>query len=353
MTDQAELFAPDTLGLSPRVAEARREQEITRAEARTDDNWEEFEGAEVPPLLPEVDGEQSDALAAIDGFLAGSRQSFCLHGLAGTGKTTVLARLARQQNNATLIAPTGKAASVLARKTGLPVLTMHKLLCTPEEDLEGNLIGWKRRWPSGALAGQIALVDEASMVGADLADDLLDTGIRIVAAGDPGQLPPVQQVPFFTHPNFMLQQIRRQAAGSPIIRQAHRVRSGLPYAGDGEAFRVIDRREAVTRIGWANVVLCWRNDTRHRMNRFIRERLGGYPYFAWPEPGEPLLHLQHLQHLSLRERAHKGELWRGPAPMCISQSFRATLQALQVWQRCLANPSRRRSFPERPRGPLG
>ena len=85
MTDQAEFFAPDTLGLSPRELEARARREEW-AEAR-------FEAADVPPL-PELDGEQSEALAAITGFLAGPRQSFCLHGLAGTGKLGDLAGFA-------------------------------------------------------------------------------------------------------------------------------------------------------------------------------------------------------------------------------------------------------------------
>ena len=89
----------------------------------------------------------------------------------------------------------------------------------------------------------------------------------------------------------MLQDIRRQAAGSPIIRQAHAVRAGNSYASDGEAFQVIDRRAAADRIDWADIVLCWRNETRRRMNAFMRRRRGIEPA-APPQPGEPVMCLQ-------------------------------------------------------------
>jgi exodeoxyribonuclease-5 len=244
------------------------------------------------PTLPALEGEQVTALAALERFLAGNRQCFLMQGLAGTGKTTVLASLARRRHNASLLAPTGKAASVLARKTGSPATTLHKLLYRPETDLQGNLIGFRRRFEPGQLADEIALIDEASMIGTGLAADLLATGIRIIASGDPGQLPPVEEAPYFTAADFTLYDIRRQAAGSPIIRQAHAVRHGQSYQNDGEAFRVIDRREAARRIDEFDAVLCWRNTTRHRLNEFIRHRRHGYSGIAMPMPGEPIMCLE-------------------------------------------------------------
>jgi exodeoxyribonuclease-5 len=162
------------------------------------------------------------------------------------------------------------------------------LLYIPKVDSNENLIGWEPRCSAGDLAGWLVIADEASMISTNLARDLLATGARVIAAGDPGQLPPVEQAPFFTEPDFVLQDIRRQAAGSPIIRQAHAVRGGNDYASDGEAFQVIDSRAAVDRIDWADIVLCWRNETRHRMNVFIRRRRGIDPA-AQPQPGEPLM----------------------------------------------------------------
>lgn len=296
MSEQAELFRGDTpLGLSPRAEEerAKRKQERASAEEMA---WvlasEPYRQRKpVLPSLPALEGEQLEALAAIDTFLKGPEQYFCLQGLAGTGKTTLLAVLARRLNDAALVAPTGKASAVLARKTGLQTSTLHKLLYMPKVDDNGFLVGFAKQWEQGGLEGRVALVDEASMVGLDLANDLLETGVRVVASGDPGQLPPVEEKPFFTTADFTLRQIRRQSAGSPIIRQAHRVREGLDYASDGEPFQVINRREAVARLDWADVVLCWRNDTRHRLNAYMRSRRG-IPASAPPQPGEPVMCLR-------------------------------------------------------------
>jgi hypothetical protein len=63
-------------------------------------------------------GEQLSAVAAIEEAI-GRGTRFALHGLAGTGKTTVAAHLARSQRGARLCAYTGKAASALRTKTGL------------------------------------------------------------------------------------------------------------------------------------------------------------------------------------------------------------------------------------------
>jgi len=244
-----------------------------------------------PPPRPaiELDGEQLEAREAISDFLHGSRQHFSLQGLAGTGKTSLLASLARElTDEAWLLAPTGKAASVLSRKTGAPASTLHKLLYAAVE-VEGRVTFTKTREP-GSLAGQLALVDEASMVDEPLARDLLETGVRVIASGDPGQLPPVNAPAFFRTPDFTLTQVRRQAEGSAIIRQAHRIRDGLDYVTDGDAFQVITRRAAPD-LDWADVVLCWRNDTRLRMNRFMRERRGIAPD-ASPQAGEPVICLQ-------------------------------------------------------------
>jgi hypothetical protein len=244
------------------------------------------------PALPELDGEQLAAADAVRAFLAASEgpRYFTVHGLAGTGKTVLLATLVRELPGATLAAPTGKAAAVLARKAGWPASTLHRLLYAPQETADGRLRFVKLREP-GALAGSVALVDEASMINAELANDLLETGLRIVAFGDPGQLPPVNGEQFFGAADVTLTQIRRQAADSGIIRQAHAVRAGLPYADDGDAFRIVARADIPAAIDSADIVLCWTNALRHRINRYIRERRG-IPAAALPRAGEPLICLE-------------------------------------------------------------
>jgi exodeoxyribonuclease V len=235
------------------------------------------------------------------------RRYFCLHGLAGTGKTTVLAALAREAMGGDrnhkdgtipstaetpagfLLAPTGKAGAVLARKTGLPVSTLHKCLYMPEETPDGGVRFHKAVHP-GELDGCIALVDEASMIDHTLAADLLETGLRVIACGDPGQLPPVRGEQFFSQADFVLTEVRRQARDSGIIRQAHAVRRRLPYTDDGDAFRIVDRRDTAA-LDSVDIVLCWKNETRHRLNRFIRSRRGIFGQVQ-PLAGEPLICLE-------------------------------------------------------------
>ena len=57
------------------------------------------------PPLPALEGEQIAALAELERFLASDRQCFLMQGLAGTGKTTVLAHLARRLGGRVLGSP--------------------------------------------------------------------------------------------------------------------------------------------------------------------------------------------------------------------------------------------------------
>ena len=85
----------------------------------------------LPPLIADVSltAEQEAAMSAIDEFMADRRrQLFTLHGLAGTGKTTLLAHIARQYRHDALCCLTGKAASVIREKTGLDARYYTRLL---------------------------------------------------------------------------------------------------------------------------------------------------------------------------------------------------------------------------------
>jgi hypothetical protein len=155
-----------------------------------------------------------------------------------------------------------------------------------------------RRHQSFSVNG--ALVHNCSMLGKKMAADVLRTGVKLVAVGDPGQLPPVEGLAFFTEAvfrrSFTLTEIHRQALENPIIRQAHRVRQGLGYEADGEAVRVIDRVSSEELIA-ADVVLVGRRRTRMRMNAERRRILG----FNNPLPRlfEPLICLRNLSKYGL------------------------------------------------------
>jgi exodeoxyribonuclease V len=241
--------------------------------------------------------EQERIAARVDEFMADPhRQIFLVHGLAGTGKTTLLAHTALQYDHATLCTLTGKAASILRRKTGLPAQTIHSffynLIEVSKDKVGRQVLKFEPAHSRGQLARKLVLVDEVSMLNEELARDLLRTDAKIIATGDPGQLPPVKGQPFFNNPDFVLTEIHRQALNSPIIRQAHRVRSEQPYQSDGPEFRV-DSDGTDDDLLNAEVVLCWTNRTRHALNDKCR-RLRGY-WQSHPQVGEPLMCLKNVK----------------------------------------------------------
>lgn len=245
--------------------------------------------------------DQERALNRIRAFVNDGRDGGCLvmHGLAGTGKTTVLAAVAREYPGAILGAYTGKAASVLARRVDLDVKTLHSILYY-FRGLRDDEWDPDRKVPTFEAKGhritQLVMLDEGSMLGRRVAEDVLATGAKIVVAGDPGQLPPVGDVQYFTRADVTLSEIHRQALDSPIIRQAHAVRRGERYRADGDAFRVVERASEDDVVN-VDAMLCWRNRTRVMMNFKKRLYLGleGRP----PQRGEPLLCLKNNHKLGV------------------------------------------------------
>jgi ATP-dependent exoDNAse (exonuclease V) alpha subunit len=244
----------------------------------------------------ELSDEQAEAEARIEEFLSAPRVDkpwISMHGLAGVGKTFTLARIARRRGRGTVMcALSGKAASNLTRKTGLPASTIHSALYRfsgKEIDDRGReeLI-FMRNVKDDRWNGRVILLDEDSMISFEIAQDLIATGARIVTTGDPGQLPPVKGSRFFEHADVMLTEIRRQALDSPIIRQAHAVRAGAMYVPDGPDFRVqqyVDREDILA----CDIILCWRNATRRNLNALKRTHLGIH---GAPRPGEPVMCLK-------------------------------------------------------------
>lgn len=129
-----------------------------------------------------LNDDQKKALKAIQSFLTDSDQKvFALFGYAGTGKTTLLKGVYEYliscgRSNTWLLAPTGKAALVLRRKTGFHATTIHKHIYRIVEDkreakdsgpeLEDfrKSIGRLRKLDDGEK-NPILILDEASMIG--------------------------------------------------------------------------------------------------------------------------------------------------------------------------------------------
>lgn len=223
-----------------------------------------------------------------------------LGGYAGTGKTTLLGkfRLLLKEKHPELpelkvsfCAFTGKASQVLAGKlreqnalgSDDTVSTIHGLIYEAQIDEQGRLIEWKKR---KKLNSRLIVVDEASMVTRGLWSDLLSFGIPVLAVGDHGQLPPVNDdFSLMSDPDLRLEQIHRQAQDSPIIQLSMRVRETgrIPFGSFGSGVAKIrsselDLEELLS--GW-NVdratlarkdalFLTGRNTTRVALNRRIR-----------------------------------------------------------------------------------
>ncbi|MEV0310873.1 ATP-dependent RecD-like DNA helicase [Nonomuraea fuscirosea] len=154
----------------------------------------------------------------------------------------------------TLTAPTGKAAKRLSELTGLPAMTVHRMLAQqPDPDPETLF----DELPAQA---DLIVVDEASMLDLHLATRLtaaVRPGSHLLLIGDSDQLPSIGpgdvladllRVPAL--PRVQLTHVFRQAGGSGIIDAAHRIRAGrLPSTpgGGGFWFEELDDPEQVAR----------------------------------------------------------------------------------------------------------
>lgn len=238
----------------------------------------------------EFSAEQDRALIAVNKWLkAGDRQVFRLFGYAGTGKTTLARHFAEGVDGNVLFAAfTGKAAQVLRSKGAARASTIHSLIYRPkgEEEVEDEETGVKNISPTFSLNrksvvgdAKLIVIDECSMVDEALGQDLLSFGTPVLVLGDPGQLPPVKGGGFFTEhePDFMLEEIHRQARDNPIVELAQMVREGRSIMiGDyGTSAKVISKADVTTELVLeADQVLVGTNRTRRRYNERLRELKG-------------------------------------------------------------------------------
>jgi len=181
-----------------------------------------------------------DQRVAFDSVLDTTREKHLvsLGGYAGTGKSTLIPLMAQALGNLAntgFCTLTGKASNVLDRKlraAGIKdaahIGTIHSLIYRPITDENGQIIRWIRNrelqtW-EGVYINRL-FIDEASMVGLEIMEDLKSYGIPIVAVGDPGQLPPIKDESVIEEPDFVLEKIHRQAQNNPIIKLAHAIRT--------------------------------------------------------------------------------------------------------------------------------
>lgn len=165
---------------------------------------------------------QECALAAFREFLEGGEQVFMLRGAAGTGKTTIVVEflkiLEEARRGFAVMAPTGRAAHIIASKTGAAATTIHRGIYALQSLTAQRPEGKSEEETEGAVHARYALklnehpremvyiVDESSMISDNFSEaeafsfgsgrllhDLFEfaRGRKIVLVGDQAQLPPV------------------------------------------------------------------------------------------------------------------------------------------------------------------
>jgi exodeoxyribonuclease V len=305
------------------------------------------------PIGREWSREQAEAVDQVGRWLKqGEPQVFRLFGYAGVGKTTLARHIAEGARGETAFAAfTGKAALVMRSKGCAGATTIHALIYRATEGAEGAP-NFTLNVDGPASKAGLIVIDECSMVDADLARDLLSFGKPILVLGDPFQLPPVKGAGFFTDgaPDVMLTQIHRQAQDNPIIRLSEVVRSGGELTlGDHGETRVIPRAALdPAQVLGADQVLVGVNRTRRAYNQRMREIKG----FQEPLPvaGDRLVCLRNDRTKGLIN----GGLWRVETLGGVKKDFvKMTLRSEDEGSRSTVKVAVLKAFFEGKEGELG
>src|SRR6266566_2420604 len=224
--------------------------------------------------MPIFTSHQDAALRAASAWLKaarGRRSIFRLFGYAGTGKTTLAAESI--DGKVLFAAFTGKAACVMRSKGCQGATTIHSLIYKARDS--GQETPTFELWDEApASKAKLIIIDECSMVDAELARDLTSFGVPLLVLGDPAQLPPIQGGGFFTgtEPDAMLTEVHRQAQDDPIVRLSMMIRAGNTLREGRYGESAVVRREAVdpARVIAADQILVGRNATRRAYNARLR-----------------------------------------------------------------------------------
>ncbi len=211
-------------------------------------------------MLPfEPTSDQESALEHISAFHLSKKNNpvYILKGYAGTGKTSLMSAyvkvLRKLHQISVLLAPTGRAAKVLANYTGSKAFTIHRQIYQIE--MTGDGIGRISLAPN-PFTHSVFVIDEASMIndnsGGDgffnrnnLLDDLINyvfsrPGNKLLLVGDTAQLPPVGldispalDIDYVkngfnvTAFSFEMKQVKRQSLDSGVLLTATTMRDKI------------------------------------------------------------------------------------------------------------------------------
>lgn len=229
--------------------------------------------------------------------------SITIGGYAGTGKTTILGHFRKMLKekhpriHVAFCAYTGKAAQVLKNKlydsdaifASDSTSTIHGLIYTPIEDEKDRIIGWERK---DEIDADLIIIDEASMVNEAIWKDISEYSIPIIAVGDHGQLAPIRgQFNLMADPKYKLEKIYRQQDENPIIKLSIHARTfgkiipkeysktvqKISKADEDYSYKL---ESILNNYDISTLILCGYNNTRVKLNKFLRSKLG----FETPEP---------------------------------------------------------------------
>ncbi|MHB0756197.1 ATP-dependent DNA helicase [Polaribacter sp. M15] len=193
---------------------------------------------------------------------------FLLKGYAGTGKTTTISTfvnaLSLIKKKAVLLAPTGRAAKVIALYSKRPAFTIHKKIYFPKKQANGSIDFVLQ---TNKHRNTIFIVDEASMIpdsrqnqklfeSGSLLDDLIayvysGHDCKLIFIGDTAQLPPVKldispalEADTLTYEYYKnideieLDEVMRQHKNSGILANATQLRLILQKDNDNFKFDI-------------------------------------------------------------------------------------------------------------------
>lgn len=216
-----------------------------------------YAGANWPRVFEHLADKRGIALTARQQeavVMALTQKVSVLTGGPGTGKTTILgiiiAALSQRGDPFVLASPTGRAAKRLSEAAGAEARTIHRLL-------EFSPVGGPhfKRNAENPLEARVVVVDEVSMLDVLLANHLLKAvppDAHLLLVGDADQLPSVGAgrvlrdiLDSVAVPSVHLDAIFRQAEGSGIITNAHRINAGeLPHTRGLHDFFLFPEPEA-------------------------------------------------------------------------------------------------------------
>lgn len=230
----------------------------------------------------------------------------CIAGYAGSGKSTLIKFIISalgvdQEKEVAYVAYTGKAANVLQAKGCPNATTAHKLLYKAKPLPNGKFIFEEKDLRDSNL--RVIVVDEVSMLPREMWELLISHRIYVIAAGDPGQLPPVDKDAdnhVLDTPHIFLDEIMRQAQDSEIIRFSMWIRDGKSikdFPCSNQQVMIIKPQDIVTGMyTWADQVICSTNAKRVEINNLMRQLMG---FNTLPQIGDKVISLRnHWDYLS-------------------------------------------------------